>query len=174
MKLNQTHTNARKYMAETLVALGRSYEDEKKYEEAQKAYENCLAIAPFHEEARNSIEYIKSKTLTSSLNPLDTFKSFETENDVGENKKEKKKRKKERKSRSKKRVRVRVHHLVDLQVPVPLNPAVLLHPQVHDQHPDRLVASGNIKKIIAVRFHLSANEWPNTTIHQLLPQLHMT
>lgn len=105
LKLNQTHTNARKYMAETLVALGRSYEDEKKYEEAQKAYENCLAIAPFHEEARNSIEYIKSKTLTSSLNPLDTFKSFETENDVGENKKEKKKRKKERKSRSKKRQR---------------------------------------------------------------------
>ena len=105
MKLNQTHTNARKYMAETLVALGRSYEDEKKYEDAQKAYENCLAIAPFHEEARNSIEYIKSKTLTSSLNPLDTFKSFETENDVSENKKEKKKRKKERKLRSKKRQR---------------------------------------------------------------------
>lgn len=105
LKLNQTHTNARKYMAETLVALGRSYEDEKKYEDAQKAYENCLAIAPFHEEARNSIEYIKSKTLTSSLNPLDTFKSFETENDVSENKKEKKKRKKERKLRSKKRQR---------------------------------------------------------------------
>lgn len=105
MKLNQTHANARKYMAETLVALGRSYEDEKKYEEAQKAYENCLVIAPYHEEARNSIEYIKSKTLTSTLNPLDTFKSFETENDVGENKKEKKKRKKERKSRSKKRQR---------------------------------------------------------------------
>lgn len=105
MKLNQTHANARKYMAETLVALGRSYEDEKRYEDAQKAYENCLAIAPYHEEARNSIEYIKSKTLTASLNPLDTFKSFETENDTAENKKDKKKRKKERKSRSKKRQR---------------------------------------------------------------------
>lgn len=105
LKLNQTHANARKYMAETLVALGRSYEDEKKFEDAQKAYENCLAIAPYHEEARNSIEYIKSKTLTASLNPLDTFKSFETENDVAENKKDKKKRKKERKSRSKKRQR---------------------------------------------------------------------
>lgn len=95
-------------MAETLVALGRSYEDEKKYEEAQKAYEDCLAIAPFHEEARNSIEYIKSKTLTTTapLNPLDTFKSFETENEnSAENKKDKKKRKKERKSRSKKRQR---------------------------------------------------------------------
>ncbi|TGZ46642.1 Uncharacterized protein DBV15_04040 [Temnothorax longispinosus] len=105
LKLNQTHANARKYMAETLVALGRSYEDEKKYEDAQKAYENCLAIAPYHEEARNSIEYIKSKTLTASLNPLDTFKSFEAENDGAENKKDKKKRKKERKSRSKKRQR---------------------------------------------------------------------
>lgn len=105
LKLNQTHANARKYMAETLVALGRSYEDEKKYEDAQKAYENCLAIAPYHEEARNSIEYIKSKTLTASLNPLDTFKSFEAENDAAENKKDKKKRKKERKSRSKKRQR---------------------------------------------------------------------
>lgn len=91
-------------MAETLVALGRSYEEEKKYEDAQKAYEDCLAITPFHEEARNSIEYIK-KTLVAPLNPLDTFKSFETENDVAENKKDKKKRKKERKSRSKKRQR---------------------------------------------------------------------
>lgn len=105
LKLNQTHANARKYMAETLVALGRSYEDENKFEDARKAYENCLAIAPYHEEARNSIEYIKTKSLTAGLNPLDTFKTFETE-EIPENKvKEKKKRKKERKSRSKKRQR---------------------------------------------------------------------
>ena len=106
LKLNQTHANARKYMAETLVALGRSYEDEKKYEDAQKAYENCLAIAPYHEEARNSIEYIKSKT-NSSVNPLENFKTFDAESEtIVENKKEsKKKRKKERKSRSKKRQR---------------------------------------------------------------------
>ena len=106
LKLNQTHANARKYMAETLVALGRSYEDEKKFEEAQKAYENCLAIAPYHEEARNSIEYIKKRTLGgNALNPLETFKNFEAENEISDGKKEKKKRKKERKSRSKKRQR---------------------------------------------------------------------
>ena len=93
-------------MAETLVALGRSYEDEKKFEDAQKAYENCLAIAPYHEEARNSIEYIKKRTLGAGvLNPLETFKTFEAESENTENKKDKKKRKKERKSRSKKRQR---------------------------------------------------------------------
>lgn len=105
LKFNQTHANARKYMAETLVALGRSYEDEKKFEDAQKAYENCLAIAPYHEEARNSIEYIKTKTLNASLNPLENFKSFDAEPEIVDPKKDKKKRKKERKSRSKKRQR---------------------------------------------------------------------
>lgn len=88
------------------MALGRSYEDEKKFEEAQKAYENCLAIAPYHEEARNSIEYIKKRTLGGgALNPLETFKTFEAESENTEGKKDKKKRKKERKSRSKKRAR---------------------------------------------------------------------
>ena len=96
-------------MAETLVALGRSYEDEKKYEEALKAYENCLTIAPFHEEAKNSIEYIKGKTnlpVNLPTNALEPFKAFEpTESTEQDAKKEKKKRKKERKSRSKKRQR---------------------------------------------------------------------
>lgn len=107
LKLNQTHANARKYMAETLVALGRSYEDEKKFEDAQKAYEDCLAIAPYHEEARNSIEYIKTKTTNPTvINPLEPFKtSFDPEAEPVDAKKEKKKRKKERKSRSKKRQR---------------------------------------------------------------------
>lgn len=95
-------------MAETLVALGRSYEDEKKFEEAQKAYENCLTIAPMHEEARNSIEYIKTKTsgaTAAPFNSLEPFKTFDGEADQSEGKKDKKKRKKERKSRSKKRAR---------------------------------------------------------------------
>lgn len=48
-------------MGETLVALGRSYEDEHKYDEARKAYQDCLAIIPYHEEAKNSIEYLKNK-----------------------------------------------------------------------------------------------------------------
>lgn len=110
-------------MAETLVALGRSYEDEKKYEEALKAYENCLSIAPYHEEAKNSIEYIKGKTNLSSNLPaatnsstaavvaaaavsLEPFKAFENEAAEAEARREKKKqRKKERKARSKKRQR---------------------------------------------------------------------
>lgn len=62
LKLNPGHANARKYMGETLVALGRSYEDENKMMEAQKAYEDCLAIIPFHEEAKNSLEFLKNKT----------------------------------------------------------------------------------------------------------------
>lgn len=108
LKLHPSHANARKYMAETLVALGRSYEDEKKYEEALKAYENCLTIAPYHEEAKNSIEYIKSKTsLTSSLpaSVLEPFKTVFESEIIDESKKDKKKRKKERKSRAKKRQR---------------------------------------------------------------------
>lgn len=93
-------------MAETLVALGRSYEDEKKFEEAQQSYENCLAIAPHHKEARNSIEYIKAKmTNPTTISSLEPFKPFETEAKPIEAKKDKKKRKKERKSRSKKRQR---------------------------------------------------------------------
>ncbi|CAB3231335.1 unnamed protein product [Arctia plantaginis] len=68
LKLNPNHANARKYLGETLVALGRSYEDENKITEAQKAYEDCLAIIPFHEEAQNSLDFLKSKT--SSTKPL--------------------------------------------------------------------------------------------------------
>ncbi|XP_063891386.1 tetratricopeptide repeat protein 14 homolog isoform X2 [Helicoverpa armigera] len=68
LKLNPNHANARKYLGETLVALGRSYEDENKITEAQKAYEDCLAIIPFHEEAQNSLDFLKSKT--SATKPL--------------------------------------------------------------------------------------------------------
>lgn len=65
LKLNPSHANARKYMGETLVALGRSYEEENKMPEAQKAYEDCLAIIPFHEEAKSSLEFLKNKTNSS-------------------------------------------------------------------------------------------------------------
>ena len=90
------------------MALGRSYEDEKKYDDALKSYENCLTIAPDHEEAKNSIKYIKSKTNPPTSLPapaLEPFKTFESEAGDIESKKEKKKRKKERKSRLKKRQR---------------------------------------------------------------------
>lgn len=49
-------------MGETLVALGRSYEEENKIEEAKKAYQDCLVIIPRHEEAQNSLEFLWSKT----------------------------------------------------------------------------------------------------------------
>ncbi|KAF5306630.1 hypothetical protein FQA39_LY08819 [Lamprigera yunnana] len=65
LKLNPSHANARKYMGETLVALGRSYEEENKVEEARKAYQSCLSIIPFHEEAQNSLEFLKNKTQNS-------------------------------------------------------------------------------------------------------------
>lgn len=49
-------------MGETLVALGRSYEEENKIEEAKKAYQDCLVIIPRHEEAQHSLEFLWSKT----------------------------------------------------------------------------------------------------------------
>lgn len=36
-------------------------------DEALKAYEGCLAIIPYHEEAQNSIEFIKSKHMNGSI-----------------------------------------------------------------------------------------------------------
>lgn len=61
LKLNPSHANARKYMGETLVALGRSFEEENKIEDARKAYQSCLTIIPYHEEAQNSLDFLKSK-----------------------------------------------------------------------------------------------------------------
>jgi tetratricopeptide (TPR) repeat protein len=61
LKINQNHANAKKYLGETLLALGRSYEDDNKFEEAQKAYINCLNINPHHQEALASLNYIKNK-----------------------------------------------------------------------------------------------------------------
>lgn len=117
LKLNPNHANARKYLGETLVALGRSYEDENKITEAQKAYEDCLAIIPFHEEAQNSLDFLKSKT---SMKPLiepaelilpclSAAKSYEVKEavkqllsltEIKKDKKKKKKRGKGKKKRS--------------------------------------------------------------------------
>ncbi|XP_052864702.1 dentin sialophosphoprotein isoform X1 [Anopheles cruzii] len=63
LKLNPSHANARKYMGETLVALGRSYEDENRVEEARKAYQDCLNIIPHHEEAQSSLDFLKAKPM---------------------------------------------------------------------------------------------------------------
>lgn len=121
LKLNPSHANARKYMGETLVALGRSYEEENKIDEARKAYQSCLTIIPYHEEAKNSLDFLKNKSsgsknlieptelLLPDLNPPpslnknpemnDTLKQLlKTEEDEKKDKKKKKKGKK-RKSR---------------------------------------------------------------------------
>ncbi|XP_045776538.1 tetratricopeptide repeat protein 14 isoform X1 [Maniola jurtina] len=115
LKLNPNHANARKYLGETLVALGRSYEDENKITEAQKAYEDCLAIIPFHEEAKNSLDFLKSKTSTTKpliepdellLPGLTGAKSFEMKETLKQllnltEKKDKKKKKKRGKGKKK-------------------------------------------------------------------------
>lgn len=61
LKLNSFHANARKYMGETLVALGRSYEDENRIEDAIKAYRDCLNIIPNHEQAKTSLDMLNHR-----------------------------------------------------------------------------------------------------------------
>lgn len=61
LKLNGSHANAKKYLCETLLALGRNYEEENKFEEARKAYIDCLKINPHHQEALASLDYLKTK-----------------------------------------------------------------------------------------------------------------
>jgi tetratricopeptide (TPR) repeat protein len=48
-------------LGETLLALGRNYEENNKFEDAQKAYYECLNINPLHKEALASLNFIKSK-----------------------------------------------------------------------------------------------------------------
>lgn len=67
LKINASHANARKYMGETLVALGRSYEEENRFDEAKKAYQDCLNIIPHHEEAQNSLDFLKTKTFNKQI-----------------------------------------------------------------------------------------------------------
>lgn len=71
LKINPTHSNARKYMGETLVALGRNYEEENCPEEAKKAYQDCLAIIPNHEEAKKSLHFLWNKGSGSSKQIID-------------------------------------------------------------------------------------------------------
>lgn len=52
LKLNSCHVNARKYMAETQIALGRNYESNNRLEDAAKAYQNCLNVMPKHAQAK--------------------------------------------------------------------------------------------------------------------------
>lgn len=71
LKINSNHSNARKYMGETLVALGRSYEEENRIDEAKKAYQDCLVIIPNHEEAQSSLTFLWNKSVSSSKQIID-------------------------------------------------------------------------------------------------------
>ncbi|CAG9864564.1 unnamed protein product [Phyllotreta striolata] len=119
LKLNPNHANARKYMGETLVALGRSYEEENKIDEARKAYQSCLSIIPYHEEAQNSLEFLKNKAqpknliepaelllpaLSAPAKPADVNEALKQmlKNEEDE-KKDKKKKKKSKKRKNRKR-----------------------------------------------------------------------
>ncbi|XP_011291360.2 tetratricopeptide repeat protein 14 homolog isoform X2 [Musca domestica] len=62
LTLNSLHVNARKYMGETLVALGRSYEEDNRIQDAAKAYRDCLNIIPNHEQATLLLEAIQHRT----------------------------------------------------------------------------------------------------------------
>lgn len=61
LAINVNHSNAKKYLCETLLALGRNFEEENKFEDARKAYLDCLKINPLHQEASASLDYLKSK-----------------------------------------------------------------------------------------------------------------
>ncbi|EDV93646.1 tetratricopeptide repeat protein 14 homolog isoform X1 [Drosophila grimshawi] len=61
LMLNKYHVNARKYMGETLVALGRSYEEENRIPDAIKAYSDCLNLLPQHEQARISLDALQQQ-----------------------------------------------------------------------------------------------------------------
>lgn len=108
LKINPSHANARKYMGETLVALGRSFEEENKIEEAKKAYQSCLSIIPYHEEAQNSLEFLKNKAQgnKNTLEPpeliLPTLGSLKKDDLLKSEHDEKKDKKKKKKSKKRK------------------------------------------------------------------------
>ncbi|KAJ6648453.1 Tetratricopeptide repeat protein 14 like, partial [Pseudolycoriella hygida] len=110
LKLNPGHANARRYKGETLVALGRSYEEENKIDDAMKAYQNCLAVIPRHEEAQKSLDFLRSKKATSKqliepnelALPALNLKIAEQNRDASTSKKEAEPRGKDKKSKKKK------------------------------------------------------------------------
>lgn len=113
LKLNPGHANARRYKGETLVALGRSYEEENKIDDAMKAYQNCLTIIPRHEEAQKSLDFLRSKKAVATNSkqliepneltlPALNLKIAEQNRDASTSKKEAEPRGKDKKSKKKK------------------------------------------------------------------------
>ncbi|XP_025415654.1 tetratricopeptide repeat protein 14 homolog isoform X1 [Sipha flava] len=76
LKINPKHANGRKYLAETLMGYARTLESQNKLEEALQYYEECLHIIPDHDEAKASIEYLKSTLLVGKTISSISFDSL--------------------------------------------------------------------------------------------------
>ncbi|XP_047474563.1 tetratricopeptide repeat protein 14-like isoform X1 [Penaeus chinensis] len=61
LKYNPTHSNARKYICETLVELGKQLEEDQKTEEAEKKYKQCLEINSTHKAAKDALSALDRK-----------------------------------------------------------------------------------------------------------------
>ncbi|XP_026815419.1 tetratricopeptide repeat protein 14 homolog isoform X1 [Rhopalosiphum maidis] len=70
LKINPKHVNGRKYLGETLMGYARTLESQNKLEEALQYYEECLHVIPDHDEAKASIEYLKSTLLVGRAIPI--------------------------------------------------------------------------------------------------------
>ncbi|XP_060841352.1 tetratricopeptide repeat protein 14 homolog isoform X1 [Rhopalosiphum padi] len=70
LKINPKHVNGRKYLGETLMGYARTLESQNKLEEALQYYEECLHVIPDHDEAKASIEYLKSTLLVGRAMPI--------------------------------------------------------------------------------------------------------
>ncbi|XP_051167675.1 tetratricopeptide repeat protein 14 homolog isoform X2 [Leptopilina boulardi] len=103
IKLNQSHVSARKYLVETLVALGRNYEDEKEFDKALEVFNKCLTIDPCHEIAKNEIEYLKlggmNEENENSVHLLNNMENHVESSIIKLDKKKQKRRKLMRKKR---------------------------------------------------------------------------
>ncbi|OXA59693.1 Tetratricopeptide repeat protein 14 [Folsomia candida] len=70
LKFNPNHYNARKYLAETLVALGKQQETAAKLEDAVSSYSKCLAVKQDHKEARDALLSLFDRTNKLDLTKL--------------------------------------------------------------------------------------------------------
>lgn len=85
LKINPKHVNGRKYLGETLMGYARTLESQNKLEEALQYYEECLQVMPDHDEAKASIEYLRSTLLvgrTISSNSLDNSSKKKNDADL--------------------------------------------------------------------------------------------
>jgi len=76
LKINPKHVNGRKYLGETLMGYARTLESQNKLEDALQYYEECLLIIPDHDEAKASIEYLKTNLLVGKSMSMNTHDSL--------------------------------------------------------------------------------------------------